>query len=310
MAAVADAEAVLEHIGPGADLIVPLANGEPVAAARRHRGQRRPLAGRRPSTRCTRSTTGRTCTARSATGCATSRTSCRTSPGRASGPGRSTSCRTTSARCATSCAPAPRDPLVLAAASPLDRHGYFSLGVNADYVASFIGRARFFLEANAQMPRTFGRNQIHVSQVARLGRRRPPAGRGRRRRERTDIDERIAALVAERIPDRATIQTGIGAIPNAILSALARPSRPRRAHRADLRRRDGARRGRRRHRRGQAAQPHQDRRHVRPRHRAAVPLPRRQRGVRAVAGALRQRPAGDRPGGTASCRSTPRCPST
>ena len=57
------------------------------------------------------------------------------------------------------------DPLVLAAASPPDRHGYFSLGLNADYVASFIGRARFFLEANAQMPRTFGRNQIHVSQV-------------------------------------------------------------------------------------------------------------------------------------------------
>lgn len=40
------------------------------------------------------------------------------------------------------------DPLVLAAASPPDRHGYFSLGVSADYVASFIGRARFLLEAN------------------------------------------------------------------------------------------------------------------------------------------------------------------
>src|SRR3954454_9473296 len=58
------------------------------------------------------------------------------------------------------------DPLVVAAASPIDRHGYFSLGVSADYVASFIGRARFFLEANVRMPRTFGRNQLHVSQVA------------------------------------------------------------------------------------------------------------------------------------------------
>ena len=57
------------------------------------------------------------------------------------------------------------DPLVIAAASPPNRHGYFSLGLNADYVSSFIGRARFFLEANVQMPRTFGRNQIHVSQV-------------------------------------------------------------------------------------------------------------------------------------------------
>ena len=111
------------------------------------------------------------------------------------------------------------DPLVLAAASPPDRHGYFSLGLNADYVASFIGRARFFLEANPAVPRTFGRNQVHVSQVVGwseadwpLVEVAPPAP--------TEIDARIAALVAERIPDRATIQTGIGSIPNAILAAL------------------------------------------------------------------------------------------
>lgn len=112
------------------------------------------------------------------------------------------------------------DPLLLAAASPPDRHGYFSLGVSADYVSSFIGRARFFLEANAEMPRTFGRNQIHVSQVVGwveadrpLVEVPPPP--------RDDIADRIAALVAERIPDRATLQTGIGAIPNAIMSALS-----------------------------------------------------------------------------------------
>jgi acyl-CoA hydrolase len=112
------------------------------------------------------------------------------------------------------------DALVVAAASPLDRHGYFSLGVSADYVASFIGRARFFLEANAQMPRTFGRNQLHVSQVAGwcevdrpLVEVEPAAS--------DKLDHRIAAHVAERIPDGATIQTGIGATPNAILAALA-----------------------------------------------------------------------------------------
>ena len=42
--------------------------------------------------------------------------------------------------------------LVVAAASPPNRHGYFSLGTNCDYTASLIGRAPFFLEANAQMP--------------------------------------------------------------------------------------------------------------------------------------------------------------
>jgi acyl-CoA hydrolase len=112
-----------------------------------------------------------------------------------------------------------RDPLVLAAASPPDRHGYFSLGLNADYVASFIGRARFFLETNSRMPRTFGRNQLHISQVV---------GWSESDRPLVEVapspvaaaDLRIAALVAERIPDRATIQVGIGSIPNAILSSL------------------------------------------------------------------------------------------
>jgi hypothetical protein len=56
--------------------------------------------------------------------------------------------------------------LVLASASPPDRHGYFSLGTNADYAASFIGETPFFLEVNERMPRTGGQNPIHVSQVA------------------------------------------------------------------------------------------------------------------------------------------------
>jgi acyl-CoA hydrolase len=112
------------------------------------------------------------------------------------------------------------DPLVLAAASPPDRHGYFSLGLNADYVASFVGRARFFLEANRRMPRTFGRNQIHLSQIEGWCEAYyplvevPPASV-------SELDERIARLLAERMEDRTTIQVGIGSIPNAILSALA-----------------------------------------------------------------------------------------
>jgi acyl-CoA hydrolase len=111
------------------------------------------------------------------------------------------------------------DPLVLAAACPPDRHGYFSLGVSADYVASFIGRARFFLEANRQMPRTFGRNQVHVSQVVGWVEADYPLIEVAPAVPH-ELDRRIAALVAERIPDEATIQIGIGATPNAILGAL------------------------------------------------------------------------------------------
>ncbi|HEX5094488.1 MAG TPA: acetyl-CoA hydrolase/transferase C-terminal domain-containing protein [Acidimicrobiia bacterium] len=109
--------------------------------------------------------------------------------------------------------------LVLAAASPPDRHGYFSLGTNADYTARFIGQVPFFLEVNPNMPRTFGENSIHVSQIEGwveadyplIEVAPPPA---------SEKDRAIAALVAERVPDGATIQAGIGAIPNAILGML------------------------------------------------------------------------------------------
>ena len=112
-----------------------------------------------------------------------------------------------------------RDQLVLAAASLPDRHGYVSLGTNADYTASLIGRARFFVECNAQMPRAAGRHQLHLSQLEGWCEADypllevPPA-------EPTDVDRRIARFVTERIPDGATIQTGIGGVPNAVMSGL------------------------------------------------------------------------------------------
>ena len=109
--------------------------------------------------------------------------------------------------------------MVLAASTLPDRHGYFSLGTNADYVASFIGRVPFFLEANPNMPRTIGSNQLHLSQVAGWVEADHPLIEVEPVQP-NDVDRAIAALVAERIPDRATIQSGIGAIPNAVLAQL------------------------------------------------------------------------------------------
>jgi len=114
---------------------------------------------------------------------------------------------------------ATRVGLVLAAAAPPDRHGYFSLGVCADYTAAMIGDLPFFLEVNPQMPRTFGTNQVHISQVVGwceadyplIELPAPPA---------RDADRRIAALVAERIGDGATLQIGIGSIPAQVLALL------------------------------------------------------------------------------------------
>jgi acyl-CoA hydrolase len=109
--------------------------------------------------------------------------------------------------------------LVLAAASPMDRHGYFSLGVSADYVAPFIGHVPFFIEANPAMPRTFGRNSIHVTQTAGWVEADYPLVEVEPA-EPSETDRRIAHFVAERIPDGATLQAGIGSIPNAVLADL------------------------------------------------------------------------------------------
>ena len=116
------------------------------------------------------------------------------------------------------------DPLVLAAASPPDRHGYFSLGVSADYVV-VVHRQGPLLPRGQRPDAAHVRTQPDPHQPGRrLDRGRPAARRGRAAADAPTIDERIAAFVAERIPNGATIQTGIGAIPNAILSALRRPS--------------------------------------------------------------------------------------
>ena len=112
-----------------------------------------------------------------------------------------------------------RPLLVAAAVSAPDRHGYVTLGTNSDYAASFIGQVPFFVEINAKMPRTFGRNQLHLSQLAGWCEAdydliEVP------RREPDPVQQRIGQLVAERVADRACIQAGIGAIPDAVLALL------------------------------------------------------------------------------------------
>jgi acyl-CoA hydrolase len=114
---------------------------------------------------------------------------------------------------------ATRRSLVVTAVSPPDQHGYFSLGPDAEYVAAMIGEVPFFVEANAQMPRTFGANQVHVSQVVGWCEADYALAELPERPSRPE-DGRIADFIAERIPDGATLQAGIGAIPNAVLGRL------------------------------------------------------------------------------------------
>src|SRR5918999_4739456 len=112
-----------------------------------------------------------------------------------------------------------RCSLVLASVSPPDRHGYFSLGTHADYAAALIGEVPFFVEVNHRMPRTYGENQVHISQVVGWCEADYPLSEIPPRPVR-EADHKIAEYVAERIPDGATLQAGIGSIPNEVLGLL------------------------------------------------------------------------------------------
>lgn len=211
-------EGVLEHVGPGADIIVPLANGEPVALLDALEAAADQLSGVRVHQM--HALRDRPYLA-GAFGDHLRHVSYFlshvTRPHFAAGtidlvPNNFSEMRAI-LRDATN------DPLVLASASLPDRHGYFSLGVSADYVSSFIGRARFFLEANAEVPRTFGRNQVHMSQIVGWTRADYPLVEVTAAAP-SEADLRIGELIGERIPDGATFQTGIGAIPNAVMASL------------------------------------------------------------------------------------------
>lgn len=109
--------------------------------------------------------------------------------------------------------------MILAAASPMDENGYFSLGTQADCVSEFIGEVPFVLEVNEYMPRTFGDNQIHISQIEGYVVNHTPLSE-LVNPPISELDLKVAAYIAERINDGDTLQIGIGGVPNAVMNLL------------------------------------------------------------------------------------------
>lgn len=106
--------------------------------------------------------------------------------------------------------------------SPPDPHGYCSFGVEVGLSKSPAESAKIVIaEINEQMPRTLGDSFIHVSAIDYIV---PvdytlpelPMGDG----NPSDTVKKIASYIAELIPDEATMQMGIGAIPDAVLHYL------------------------------------------------------------------------------------------
>ncbi len=104
--------------------------------------------------------------------------------------------------------------------SPPDRHGFCSLGTSVDTVRAAIGTAKSVIaQVNTGMPRTLGNSFVHVDDIdLAIQVHQPPYGYTAGEPGETEV--RIAQYIAELIPDGATLQMGIGAIPSAVGVAL------------------------------------------------------------------------------------------
>jgi 4-hydroxybutyrate CoA-transferase len=104
--------------------------------------------------------------------------------------------------------------------TPPDAHGYCSLGTSVDATLAAARSARTVIaQLNPAMPRTLGDSFVHVSEldlaveVSQLPHVHPVESIG-------EVERQIGAHVAELVPDGATLQLGIGAIPAAVGEAL------------------------------------------------------------------------------------------
>ncbi len=103
--------------------------------------------------------------------------------------------------------------------SPPDEHGFCSLGVEVGLTKTPAESAKIIIaEVNEQMPRTLGDLFIHISRLnymvpVNYPVAEQPMGDG----GDDEISRKIAGYIAELIPDYATLQMGIGAIPDAVL---------------------------------------------------------------------------------------------
>jgi len=106
--------------------------------------------------------------------------------------------------------------------SPPDEHGFCSFGVEVGLTKSPAESARIIIaEVNEQMPRTLGDSFIHVSRLDYIVPVNYPLPDVVMNEGKDDeVVRKIASYIAELIPDGATLQLGIGAIPDTILTFL------------------------------------------------------------------------------------------
>ena len=109
--------------------------------------------------------------------------------------------------------------------SPPDEHGYCSLGVSVDITLPAVQTAKKVIaQINPKVPRTHGDGIIHVSRIHAAIEVNSPI-HSPKMTAPTNIEQQIGEYVAGLVEDGATLQMGIGGIPNVVLSKLTNHKR-------------------------------------------------------------------------------------
>lgn len=106
--------------------------------------------------------------------------------------------------------------------SPPDQHGFCSMGAESGLTISAAEVSKIIVaQVNEQMPRTLGDTKMHVERMHHIVPVNCPLTEMAMGEDiDKDVVEKIAAHISGLIPDGATMQLGIGAIPNAVLTYL------------------------------------------------------------------------------------------
>jgi len=103
----------------------------------------------------------------------------------------------------------------------MDKSGHFSLGTNNDYASTVLRHCdRVIVEVNRNMPRVFGDSLVHISEVHAIVENNAPLEQIPYKNPDED-SMKIGECIAAQIPDGATLQLGIGNLPNAVALHLA-----------------------------------------------------------------------------------------
>ncbi len=104
--------------------------------------------------------------------------------------------------------------------SPMDEKGYFTFGASTSVVRAQMESAdKIFLEVNENVPRVYGSETVHISQVDGVVENNVPLPETGPV-SISEEDAAIGRLIANEIKDGSTIQLGIGAMPNALAGEL------------------------------------------------------------------------------------------